>query len=249
MEKNFAELLILNNLRHEIMLHRIKMAARRVARGIPVFRDSHNGCIRITLVPLSLDAEKWLGGELSGNGYFRQTNESSGEEELETCPDVCEREFVFKIDPRGSHTIEWKHPDDGHVELVNCYAYSALKTAWASFKMKMRSKPYREKINKLLGDGRFLKVFCEENGWSQHEGTVYTTISVKGEAFLRLYVCVSGAKSSEDKQCALAGMLAAQEYFQHPVCREAEFDPYIVGDVTPLEQIWRDEKDREGDKH
>lgn len=242
MEKNYAELLNLNGVSHETMLCRIKMAVRRVAKDIPAFRDSHNGCIRITLVPLSLEGEKWLGGGLSDNGYFRQTNESSGEEELETCPDVCEREFVFKIDPRGSHTIKWIDLDDGHIELVNCYAYSALKTAWVSWKMKMRDKAHRGEIKSLLGD-KTARCFIEENGWSQHEGSVYTTISVGGEDFLRLYVCVSGADASEDKQCALAGMLAAQELFRYPVCKDVEFDPYIVKDLTPIEQIWRDDED------
>ena len=56
--------------------------------------------------------------------------------------DICEREFIFKIDPRGSHTIQYVC-EDGHTEPVNCYGYSALKTAWASWKRKFDDAVHR----------------------------------------------------------------------------------------------------------
>lgn len=206
------------NLKYQDLLWRIVGAMRRRARNVPAFRDSHNGCIRITIVPLSRIADEWLGGL---NDYRR------GHLGMEIV-DTCEREFVFKIDPRGSHTIQCVC-EDGHTEPVNCYGYSALKTAWASWKRKMR---------KSFGEP-YMRYFTEENGWSMHDGSVYTTITLDGEDFIRLYVCTSGAESSEDKECSLAGILEAQECFVHYGDR-VKFSPYIDPKRSPLEQVWCD---------
>lgn len=48
------------DLKYQDLLWRIVGAVRRQARTIPAFRDSHNGCIRITIVPLTQDADTWL---------------------------------------------------------------------------------------------------------------------------------------------------------------------------------------------
>lgn len=138
---------------YQELVSNIVIAVRRRAATIPAFRDSHNGCIRITMVPLCRDADEWLGGM---SGFRTWLN---GEEK-----DVCEREFIYKIDPRGSHTIQYVC-EDGHVEPM-------------------------------------------------YDGSVYATISIAEVDFIRLYVCTSGAKSDEDEQCSLCGMLAAQEYFR-----------------------------------
>lgn len=204
------------DLKHQELLWRIVSAVRRRAQTVPAFRNSHNGCIRITVAPLTQEADNWFGGGLSD--YFL---DSHGNGILE----ISEREFVFKIDPRGSHTIQCIC-EDGHTEPVNCYGYSALKTAWAS---------WRRKNGLSLPCPSDAKVFCEENGWSIHEGSVYTTITLDGEDFARLYVCTSGAKSSEDKECSLAGVLEAQEYFKC-YTGEVKFDPYIDSKNSPLKQ-------------
>lgn len=206
------------DLKYQDLLWRIVGAVRREARTIPLFRDSHNGCIRITIVPLTQDADIWLGGGTSDFGEFPEVN----------IADVCEREFVYKIDPRGSHTIQCVC-EDGHTEPVNCYGYSALKTAWACWKRKMRKS----------SDEPYMGCFTEDNGWSVHDGSVCTTVTLDGKDFCRLYVCTSGAKSSEDKQCSLAGILEAQECFEH-YKGIAKFDPYIDSKKSPLEQIWCD---------
>lgn len=180
----------------------IVKAVRGRAATIPAFRDSHNGCIRITMVPLCKDADVWLGGMSNYQTWL------NGEEQ-----DVCEREFVYKIDPRGSHTIQYVC-EDGHTEPVNCYGYSALKTAWASWKRKF-DDAVRKGLGETFSDFQFrqhTQFFTEENGWSMQSGSVYATISVAEVDFIRLYVCTSGAKSDEDEQCSLYGMLAAQEY-------------------------------------
>lgn len=61
---------------------------RRVADTYAEMKRNKNGCIRITMVPLSGLADEWLGGS----------------EEDFNPQDVCEREFVFKINPEGKHT-------------------------------------------------------------------------------------------------------------------------------------------------
>lgn len=213
---------------YQSMIWRIVGAVRRKAQDIPAFRDSHNGCIRITIVPLSRDADEWLGG-LNDYRNFHLSTE---------IVDICEREFVFKIDPRGSHTIQYVC-DDGHTEPVNCYGYSALKTAWASWKRRF-DEAVRKGLGETFSDFQYrqhTQFFTEDNGWSMHDGSVYTTITLDGEDFVRLYVCTSGAKSSEDKECSLAGILEAQECFEH-YKGVAKFDPYIDGKKSPLEQVY-----------
>lgn len=205
----------------------IVKAVRERAATIPSFRDSHNGCIRITMVPLCKDADVWLGGMSNYQTWL------NGEEQ-----DVCEREFVYKIDPRGSHTIQYVC-EDGHTEPVNCYGYSALKTAWASWKRKFDDAVHRG-IGETFSDFQFrqhTQFFSEDNGWSMHDGSVCTTVTLDGEDFCRLYVCTSGAKSDEDKQCSLAGILEAQEYFER-YFESAKCNPRIDSKKSPLEQVW-----------
>lgn len=218
------------DLKYQDLLWRIVGAVRREAQTIPAFRDSHNGCIRITIVPLTQDADTWLGGGTSSFGEFPEVN----------IADVCEREFVYKIDPRGSHTIQYVC-EDGHTEPVNCYGYSALKTAWASWKRKF-DDAVRKGLGETFSDFQFrqhTQFFTEDNGWSMHDGSVCTTVTLGGEDFCRLYVCTSGAKSSEDKECSLAGILEAQEYFEHHF-EAAKCNPRIDGKKSPLEQVWCD---------
>ena len=220
------------DLKYQDLLWRIVGAVRRQARTIPAFRDSHNGCIRITIIPLTQDADTWLGGELSS--FQRFDHEHMGREIM----DVCEREFIFKIDPRGSHAIQYVC-EDGHTEPVNCYGYSALKTAWASWKRKLDDAVHRG-IGETFSDFQFrqhTQFFSEDNGWSMHDGSVCTTVTLDGEDFCRLYVCTSGAKSDEDKQCSLAGILEAQEYFER-YFESAKCNPRIDSKKSPLEQVW-----------
>lgn len=220
---------------YQNVVWRIVGAVRRKAQDIPVFRDSHNGCIRITIVPLSRDADEWLGGGLYDDSCLYDYECHAGAE-----IDCCEREFVFKIDPRGSHTIQYVC-EDGHTEPVNCYGYSALKTAWASWKRKF-DEAVRKGLGETFSDFQYrqhTQFFSEDNGWSMHDGSVYTTITLDGEDFVRLYVCTSGAKSSEDKECSLAGILEAQECFIH-YKGVAEFNPYVNGKESPLTQRWRE---------
>jgi len=235
MEK-ITKLLAKDGMTYQVLLWRIVGAVRRKAKTIPVFRDSHNGCIRITIVPLCREAEVWLGDGLS--------DYADGQSEADVV-DFCEREFVFKIDPRGSHTIQWTDPEDGHVEPVNCYGYSALKTAWAAWMHSFDGTVHKEGLGEDFASYQLrqhTQYFNEENGWSKHDGSVCATVSFDGEDFIRLYVCTSGAKSSEDKECSLVGMLEAQECLAYydVFTNLVGFNPYIDGKKTPLTQVWRD---------
>lgn len=233
MEKNYKSVLMDKNLSdygYQAMLWRIVGAVRRKAQTIPAFRDSHNGCIRITIVPLCRDADEWLDG-------ISQFEPALFGDDVN---DICEREFVFKIDSRGSHTIQYTC-EDGHTEPVNCYGYSALKTAWASWKRKFDAEVRKKDLGETFSDFQYrqhTQFFTEDNGWSMHDGSVYTTVYMGGVEFLRLYVCTSGAKSSEDKECSLAGIMEAQKWFETHFT-PAEFDPYIDDMKEPLEQIWQ----------
>ena len=193
-------------LKYQDLIWRIVEGTRRAARVIPEFRNNTNGCIRITIVPLSELADTWLGGGLSDFGVYREVN----------ARDVCEREFVYKLFPEGSHTMQFQC-EDGHVEPVNCYGYSALKVAYASWKRRFDEWVQQNNIPEEIEAHEFQKqteYFVAENGYSLDKGVIYTTVKLDGEDFLRLYVTVSGAQLGEtDLQCAAAGLLAAQNYF------------------------------------
>ncbi len=161
-------------------------ATRHKAMAYPEIQESKNGCIRITMVPLSSWADAWLGG-IGGFDAF----------------DVCEREMVYKLHPEGSHTMQYVCEDKTEVP-VNCYAYSALKVAFVSF---LRNKCKR-KVTDLPET-----VYIADNGWTRDKGAVYMTVYLSGDAFLRFYVTVSGFQKGEDDEiCAIAGLKAAQDF-------------------------------------
>lgn len=173
------------------LVSRVVRTVREAAEEIPAFRNSHNGCIRLTFVPLCLEADNWLGGlsECDENGKII---------------DVNEYEFVRKIYPDGSHTIQWVDPEDGHIELVNCYAYSALKTAYLS-------RLCRNGLTRSSDPEAEAGYLVEENGWSTEKGATVTTVCYEDTELFRMYVCVSGAESEEDDQCSTSGMAKGQE--------------------------------------
>lgn len=213
------------------LIRRIVRAVRKTARTIPVFRDSHDGCVRITIVPLSQEADVWLGGGMSDFGESPEVDTA----------DICGQEFTYKIDPRGSYTIQYVC-DDGHIEPVNCYGYSALKTGFALWKWQFERAERKGELGDTFADFSYHQhvQFCiEENGWSTQAGAVYTTITRGGEDFACLCICTSGAESSGDEACSLAGMLEAQKALAD--CGDMELNPYIDGEKFPLKQVWRDE--------
>lgn len=107
--------------------------------------------------------------------------------------DVCEREYVYKLNPEGSHTMLYTC-EDGHTEPVNCYGYSALKVAYASWKRQYDKWVQDNNISETLEAQELrkkLKYCVAENGYSVDGGVVYTTISLDGG---RLYEVVCYCK-------------------------------------------------------
>lgn len=233
MEKNYN---CLFEARKQYLLSSMVADMRNEARSVPVFRESGNGAIRITLMPLSALADAWLGG-LSDFG-----------EHEENIPDVCEQEFVYSIVPGGSHTIQWVDPDDGHIEPVNCYAYSALKVAFLACVYKLKPEEGLAEIYDKMAEGvlpdvlkRYAEkmgwsidpnIFNEENGWAAHHGTVYATVRLDGKEFLRIYACTSGASSKEDERCSIEGIKAARGFFER-IDDSIAVRAYLEGEGTP----------------
>lgn len=174
------------------LVQAIVEAVRAKAETIPEFATSRNGCIRIGLLPCCDEADVWMGGQLS------------------TFPDdVCLREFNYPILPGGSRIITWEDPDDHHAELVNCYAYSALKVAGLMWRRKHNlSNPAPTEQAQYL---------TEENGWSQHMGALDAVLRMQDEDYAWLFICVSGAASTDDRRCAFSGLMAARELLQGKV--------------------------------
>lgn len=173
------------------MLVDIVKAVRQEAEKIEVFRTTGNGCIRITLKPRAGDVDDWL-----GPGAINVDEEDFGL-----------REFAYGIHPQGSHVIAWEAPD-GHTEPVNCYSYSSLKTATRlhfGFGTPQATPSMAEHAS----------YYVEDNGWSKKDGTALSWIYFDGKPILELVVCVSGAKSEEDKVCAMAGLEVSNDTFEY----------------------------------
>ncbi len=202
MEKNYDSLF---NLKYQDLVHYIVNRTRQAAFAVPELRDCKNGCIRITMVPLSTLAEAWLGDGLSDFGTFPVSG----------VKDVCEREFIYKINPEGSHTIQFVCKDGSKVS-VNCYGYSALKVAYASWKRNFDEWAVKNNIPEALEATELrekLQYMIPDNGYAIDGGVIFTTIKLDGVDFMRVYVTVSGAQSGNDDQhCSIAGVLGLKEY-------------------------------------
>ena len=198
MEKNFVSL---NQVRYQDLILAVRDAARVEADTIPTFRDKKNGCIRIVMVPLTPQADQWLGG-MSTFGEDRN--------------DICERDFSFKIHPEGSHTAKFPCDLPGVEEPVNCYGYTALKVASASL---WRQKSKDESFMAEMRQFGFLK---ESNGYALCDGVYIATVKINQVDFMRMYVAVSGATAKEDLQPALAGTTAIAGFFTTAIMAEVD---------------------------
>ena len=171
----------------DTMIRQAVLAIRAEAEKIPVFRETHNGCIRITIAPLVRDTDIWLDTGSMCDGLHGLDNEN----------DLSWREFAYKIHPGGSYVINWVDESDGHTEPVNCYAFSALKIA------ALENADSETGKNDMTEHPDF---YVEANGWGQYAGALMTKVYYNGVLVMKVYVCVSGAKSKEDEQCAAEGM-------------------------------------------
>ncbi len=169
---------------------------KAVQSGAARISDFDNGAIRIALNPLCEEANEWTGCFNFGGSK-------------------CELEFVFPVKPGASHTrpAGWRGRDIG---IVNCYGYSALKVAGASY---ARSHGQGNCSDDARFDAWPDDWTDEEHGLANGAGAVcyevqYVVLNIEdldnpspssfdsNKPFMRLSVCVSGADALEDKHCA-----------------------------------------------
>lgn len=210
---------------HQNFFSRVIDGVRSKAATIEELRESRNGAIRITAVPLLETADAWLGG---GIGNF---GKHPGD-----VADVCEREFVAKLFPDGSHTMKYQC-EDGSVEIVDCYSYSAMKIAYLSWKNKFDKWVEEYDIPDDLEYAEFQKQsqsLKPDNGYAIDKGVILTTLNFAGKPFMRFYVSVSGAQTGEiDEECTLAGILSGQRLLEETNARISASGGHVGFSLSP----------------
>ena len=179
----------------------IRDTVRTKANGIPAFRETGNGAIRILAYPLCAEADESLGGLSDFGG---------------SVPDIADYEVVFAISPGGSRVINVV--ENGRKATVDCYGYSALKIADCSLAQDLGVG--------LVSGLDFLRADrTEEYGYAAHRGALCVVVkrvkcstvngepSVEYDDYCGIYVCVSGAKSDEDYACALEAIQTIKDFF------------------------------------
>ena len=187
------------------LVTQIRDAVRKKAQEVPVFKETGNGAIRILAYPLCQEADEWLGG----------LSDFSDPEE----PDIVDYEHTFAISAGGSRVIEafWSP----NKERVDCYAVSAMKIAHCSHAQDIGAglvsgidlgDPY---LTEDKGYGPYKGAVCVEV-WKLNQLAEPQEISLY-ERYCGIYVCVSGADSGDDLECAKAGIEAICEFFSESV--------------------------------
>lgn len=170
-------------------LQEVLKAVREKTKGVPVFKETENGTIRISIVPFNKKASEWL-DDCTDYMFFPRSGPN----------DTQISEFVYKIDRGGSHVINTK---DGPVDT---YAFSAMKVAYCREKMKRYD-------HKSMKSDRTAKMasrygYVEENGYGGYKGCVCHLVEYYDHGvwltWAEIYVCVSGASAEEDEACAMA---------------------------------------------
>lgn len=156
MERKFNLL----DLKYQDFLWRIVGAVRKQAQTIPAFRDSHNGCIRITITPLSHLADEWLGG-LNDYRNFHPDTEIA---------EIYDKEFVFKADTSGCHTVHRRN-NDGSIAIIHTEAQTASMAAYASRKTWLEYEYPRSNPN---SPHLTANPTAEGSGLSKREGALCT---------------------------------------------------------------------------
>ncbi|MBO7560910.1 hypothetical protein J6T21_02660 [Candidatus Saccharibacteria bacterium] len=169
---------------------KIRDAIREKAKEVEKFKKG-NGAIRILFYPLCTEADQPLGGMSS---YSDNTN------------DIVDYEYTFAIAPGGSRKITgvW----DGLEQMVDCYAFSALKIAHCS-RVQDLGLGLRSGIDIGIPDAK------EDNGYGPYPGAICFEVKKNDRPYLYLFVCVSGADSEDDLKCALVATNVVSEYFSH----------------------------------
>ena len=187
------------------LVESIRDAVRKSAMDVPVFREDGNGCIRILFYPCCKEADDQFGG-LSKFG-------ADGS-------DIADYEFAFAITPGGSRVIA-ADTDDGGECKVDCYAFSAMKIAHCSHAQDVGAGL----LSGIVDDPSL----TEDCGYGPYPGAlcvevkrVKTTSDTDGfrsyedeSDYCGIYVCVSGASSSEDLHCAAVAIDVIEDFFKY----------------------------------
>jgi len=187
------------------LVKRIRDAVRKKAKDIPKFRDEGNGAIRILAYPGCKEADNWLGGL---SDFVNPCDPFAAESKKRD--DITDYEHTFAITPGGSRVITgiW----DGVKQDVDCYAFSALKIAHCSRAQDLG-------LGLLSGIDMNDPNITEENGYGPYSGALCVEVmrkvsSTSSTNFCGIYVCVSGATSAEDLECALVAVDVIKEFFE-----------------------------------
>lgn len=194
------------------LLLRIRDAVRQEATKIDGFK---NGAIRMTLQPIAEEADLWIDGIGDFEQFFNpitRTNEGYN--------DIPRYETCIPITPGGSFVIRWKDEETGEEMDVDTYAFSALKIAYLS---RVVEKGKGMASSTMLDEPNL----TEDNGFGKYPGALCVKVNrecaipvsvrnrsyVENIPYLYVFVCVSGAKSEEDEQCAKASIDVIKEFF------------------------------------
>ena len=158
---------------------------RMKAIKLPRFRETRQGCIRVSVCPKCEEADNWLGG----------TSDRLG-------GDFMTYEYTVPIISGGSYVAEFK--ENGKIVKVDTYSVTAMKIADCSRAQSLNVGLF----SGLPYDGR--QDYDTENGYAEWLGAVCFRVRKRDEwdddklsDFCDIYVCVSGAEQEEDLQCAM----------------------------------------------
>lgn len=198
------------------LVAQVRDAVREKAQEVPVFKETGNGAIRILAYPLCKEADEWLGG----------LSDFSDPEN----PDIVDYEHTFAISAGGSRVITGVY--DGVEQTVDCYAFSALKIAHCS---------HAQDLGAGLISGLDLNnpYLTEDNGYGPHKGALCVEVQRLDEYddtdeiayyydYCGIYICVSGADSESDLECAKAGVNDINDFF----CSYSNVSPSEMPDCS-----------------
>ncbi len=193
-----------NNINKDVLSQVIVRAVREQAAK--TLRENADGCIEVLYVPLTCEADEWLGGQ-------------SVSDSDSIIMDVTEYGVTHKLMPLGTHTLEYKD-ECGNVGSINCFGFVHMKIAYMARKLKLHK---RGRLDMIRADVKS-SYNWEKNGFTLSAGAIALTLQhVNPEnhykkELLRIWIGVSGAdKSRLDRAWALAGARSAIKY-----CRSCE---------------------------
>lgn len=185
---------------HKELVFAIRDAVREKAKEVPVFKETGNGAIRILFYPMTKAADNWLGGFGEFNRKFNP-NAGSGV----GYNDIPDYEYTFAISPGGSRVITgvW----DGVEQMVDTYAFSTLKIAHCS-------RAQDEGAGLCSGLELKAENLTPDNGYGPYRGAICVEVKNGLADYCLVYVCVSGATSKEDEECAFASIDVIRDFFK-----------------------------------